>query len=108
MVYTMAKKRGLSVSEYRDSSHISRKYKKEYCENIDGRLGFICTTTILIKSTLHVDHVDGNPHNNTQSNCQTLCASCHAHKTKTNGDNNTPGRKTRPHVGVTLDVFLLE
>jgi hypothetical protein len=55
--------------------------KKDYCENIDGRLGFKCTTTILGPYQLQVDHVDGDRYNNDPKNLQTLCACCHAHKT---------------------------
>ena len=39
-------------------------FREEYCENIDGRLGHVCTTTIVIDGQLQVDHIDGNPGNN--------------------------------------------
>lgn len=55
--------------------------KKDYCENIDGRLGFKCTTTILGPYQLQLDHIDGNRYNNNDDNKQTLCACCHAYKT---------------------------
>ena len=60
-----------------------RKYRLEYCENIDGRLGFKCTTTILDTNyQLEVDHIDENKHNDNPKNLQTLCACCHRMKTK--------------------------
>ena len=78
-------------------------HKKTYCENRDGRLGFVCTTNIVNKITemgtiwygmLDVDHIDGDPSNDTAENCQTFCKCCHAYKTHINGDTGTPGRKT--------------
>ena len=68
-------------------------HRKDYCENVDGRLGFKCTTSIMWKGMLDVDHMDGNPSNNDISNLQTLCKCCHAYKTNVYGDNMTPGRK---------------
>lgn len=58
-----------------------RMSRKDYCENIDGRLGHVCTTTIIDpKWELEGDHIN-NKHtgkeNNVDSNIQTLCACCH-------------------------------
>lgn len=90
----LADKRGFSnYVQYRNSTHPYKKYKKTYCENIDGRLGFTCTSTILISAQLEVDHIDGNPSNNELSNLQTLCNCCHSYKTILNEDYLTPGRK---------------
>ena len=55
--------------------------KKDYCENIDGRLGFACTATIIHRRQLDLDHIDGNHDFNLASNLQTLCKNCHAQKT---------------------------
>ena len=55
--------------------------KKEYCENIDSRLGFKCTATIIHRRQLDLDHINGDHHFNLASNLQTLCKSCHAQKT---------------------------
>lgn len=55
-------------------------FKKDYCENIDGRLGFECTTTIEHPCMLTVDHKDGNRKNNDPDNLMTLCACCHNYK----------------------------
>lgn len=84
-------------------------HRKNYCENIDGRLGFVCTSTILNpidnpelfgddpnptwNAMLQVDHIDGNPFNNDPKNLQTLCACCHIFKTHKEEDYKTPGRK---------------
>tara|TARA_R110002012_G_scaffold5757_1_gene26699 strand:- start:750 stop:1163 length:414 start_codon:yes stop_codon:yes gene_type:complete len=60
-----------------------KKYRLEYCENIDGRLGFKCTTTIIDTAyQLEVDHIDENNNNDNPKNLQTLCACCHRMKTK--------------------------
>ena len=74
-------------------------HRKKYCENIDGRLGFKCTTTIsnLVpwEMQLDADHKDGNPSNNSKENIQTLCKCCHAIKTHSNKDYLTEGRKAK-------------
>jgi hypothetical protein len=64
-----------------------RIHRKNYCENKDGRLGFICTTTIVDTNwQLDADHIDGNHENNSKNNIQTLCKCCHAIKTRDNQD----------------------
>jgi hypothetical protein len=69
-----------------------KKHRKEYCENIDGRLDFVCTTTIMDICQLDADHINGDPSDNHPDNIQTLCKCCHAIKTKKNKDNLSPGR----------------
>ena len=69
------------------------QHKKIYCENKDGRLDFICSSTSFRGLwQLEMDHKDGNRWNNVPENVQTLCRNCHADKTKHNGDckNNKP------------------
>ena len=63
------------------------KYKKDYCENVDGRLGFKCTATIIDGCQLQVDPGNGNHYDNSKDNCQTLCSNCHSYKTMMSGDN---------------------
>jgi hypothetical protein len=67
-------------SEYGDY----RKFKYEigYCENIDGRLGYKCTMTIVDWSMLEVDHINGVHKDNYRENFQCLCSCCHRFKTK--------------------------
>lgn len=93
-----AAKKGLTATDWRNSFHPYLHHRKDYCENIDGRLGFVCTTTITMSAMLQVDHIDGNPENNDPSNLQTLCACCHIHKTITNKDYATPGRKALKNI----------
>ena len=69
-------------------------YRKEFCENIDSRLGFKCTATIIMDAQLTIDHKDGHNDNNQPINLQTLCFNCHAVKTRINGDNVR--KKCRP------------
>ena len=76
-------------------------WKKDYCENRDGNLGFVCPVKIddlviseidedtLRKwwiSCLQFDHIDGNSHNNIPENVMTLCSICHLFKTQMSGD----------------------
>jgi hypothetical protein len=92
----LAKKAGFeSYNEYKNSIHPYLKYRKTYCENIDGRLGFVCTTSIVWNGMLDVDHIDGNPFHNSESNLQTLCKCCHSYKTNKSKDFLTPGRKSK-------------
>lgn len=89
-----AKKNGFnSASEFTNSKHPYRKHRKNYCENIDSRLGFKCTTTIAWDGMLDVDHKNGRPDDNRPRNLQTLCKCCHAYKTNIMKDYATPGRK---------------
>jgi len=90
-----AKELGVSYAKYIKYKGTGSEYlmfREEYCENIDGRLGHVCTTTIVIDGQLQVDHIDGNPGNNNRSNHQTFCADCHIIKTHLNEDWKTPGR----------------
>ena len=73
-------------------------YKKRYCENQDGRLGFTCPVSLdfeLPNGVLHGDHLDGDHENNEMENLQTLCSICHHIKGKNSGDFNSAskGRK---------------
>jgi len=76
-----AAKRGMTAREWENSFHSYRRYRKAYCENRDGRLGFTCTSTIVWEGQLQVDHINGIHNDNRESNLQTLCANCHAYKT---------------------------
>ena len=60
-----------------------KKHQESFCENIDGRLGFVCEAKPLLFEMLEVDHIDGNRKNNSECNLQTLCANCHSYKTIT-------------------------
>ena len=60
--------------------------RKTYCENIDKRLGFKCTTNIIWEGMLDVYHIDGNHSHDVKSNLQTLSKCCHAYKTVINQD----------------------
>lgn len=82
-----------SSAEYLNSTHPYRKYRLTYCENVDSRLSFRCTTTIMLAAQLEVDHIDGDPSNNDPKNLQTLCSCCYKYKTIISKDHKTAGRK---------------
>jgi hypothetical protein len=88
------KRKGLTATEYKNSTHPYLRYRKSYCENIDKRLGFKCTTNVFWQGMLDVDHKNGNPLDNRPRNLQTLCKCCHAYKTNKNKDYKTLGRKS--------------
>jgi hypothetical protein len=83
-------------------------HRKEYCENIDGRLGFKCTTNIVLpRVQLHIDHIDGFNDNNEVENLQTLCADCHAIKTVVQGENMAHDKRPSvEQVGLRWEKFL--
>lgn len=81
-----SKRYGVQCTRCHDIRYGNRPYlihEKPYCENIDGRLGYVCTATIVNQKQLTVDHINGrdveDPHG--AWNCQTLCHNCHAEKT---------------------------
>jgi hypothetical protein len=86
-------------AKYRMADWDYKIYRKDYCENIDGRIGYKCTSTIVMDAQLTVDHIDGDNENNQLNNLQTLCFNCHAVKTRINGDNlrkeNRPNEEQR-------------
>jgi hypothetical protein len=74
-----------------------KKYRKDYCEARDGRLGWKCTNEILFPLwQLSVDHFDGDRNNNEPSNLLTLCHNCHGIKTNIFRNNMT--MKNRPSI----------
>jgi hypothetical protein len=76
-----AKKKGMTVTQWTNDFHPYLKYRKNYCENVDSRLGFKCTATIVWDGQLSVDHIDENHENNDTRNHHTLCHNCHWYKT---------------------------
>ena len=82
-----------SYTDYKNSKHPYLKYRKDYCENTDSRLGFKCTTNVFWQGMLDVDHKNGIPNDNRPENLQTLCKCCHAYKSNINKDYASIGRK---------------
>jgi hypothetical protein len=69
-------------------------HKKDYCENRDSILGFICPMDSTRYSEFpsdvyHMDHLDGNHTNNNRENLKTFCSICHTRKGKESGDFNS-------------------
>lgn len=72
-------------------------HKKDYCENRDGHLGFMCPFDVTTKDwedpkdfsyLFEMDHKDGGGavSNNTPENVETLCKLCHGRKGKKSND----------------------
>lgn len=84
------------------------KYRKDYCENRDGRLGIVCSWNgTFEKGQLHADHIDGNRFNSDESNIQTLCAMCHARKTQINKDylnNKSQSKPKKPERNIAMSI----
>lgn len=70
-----------------------KKFKKDHCENDDGRLGFICPG---MPSDLSVIHLDHNPHNNAATNLMTVCFYC------------KPSTKKKRKEKTSLEEFFLD
>lgn len=73
--------------------------KKNYCENSDGRFGFVCAThgEELLSCQLDMDHIhpESQGGENVPENIQTVCKNCHSRKTKENGDGRIQTSKTK-------------
>ena len=87
-----ARKKGLKIPGV-------KIHKKDFCENKDGHLGFLCPVkTNLWKDfleSLDLDHLDGDHMNNNPNNVKTYCKLCHNRKSKDTGDwnSNKPSRR---------------
>jgi len=80
--------------------------KEKECANKSGVLGYECKyecsecgDNVDPQVILAVDHIDGNPNNNSKDNLWTLCHNCHAYKTNLNEDWLTPGRNKKSVEG---------
>ena len=75
------------------------RHKKDHCENHDGHLGFTCPVPRdkwdVHRSSLQLDHKDGNHWNNNPENVETLCPLCHDKKGEQNGDFNSHKKSAR-------------
>jgi hypothetical protein len=69
-------------AQYGMGDFIYKKHRVDFCENIDGRLGFKCTSTIFDMCQLDTDHINNNHNDNRKCNLQTLCRTCHPLKGK--------------------------
>lgn len=84
-------------SKYEMQGFNYKNYRKDFCENIDGRLSFVCTATIVApRWQLEVDHKDGDNQNHDENNLQTLCSNCHRYKTMIN-EENLPKHKRKSY-----------
>jgi hypothetical protein len=77
-------------------------HKKKFCENNTGILGFICPMDKLRyeefpSDIYHMDHVDGDHHNNTAINVKTFCSICHTRKGRDKDDFNPHKNSSRLH-----------
>jgi len=82
--------------KYKMNDWIYKQHRKDFCENIDGRLGYTCTTTIVAPNwQLEVDHINGDGEDHRIENLQTFCACCHRYKTMLNEENLSPEKRKK-------------
>ena len=80
-------------------------HKKEYCENIDGHLGWKCPVPskawkkLDLLNALDLEHLDGDHFNNVPSNVETICKLCHGKKSILNNDCSNQKTSARRIVG---------
>jgi len=60
--------------------------KRDHCENVDGRLGYVCSAHIPYPGALELDHRNGDRLDNVPDNIQTLCKVCHSYKSHISRD----------------------
>lgn len=67
------------------SAEVSNWKLSQGCSNVDAHHGFKCTSHIMSAGQLDVNHIDGDRHNQDESNLEILCKVCHQHVTIANG-----------------------
>jgi hypothetical protein len=94
--------------KYEMKNYNYKKFRKDYCENQDGKLGWNCNSEILFPLwQLSVDHFDGNNENNDPSNLLTLCHNCHSIKTNIFKNNmRKENRPTEDEINLRIRYFL--
>ena len=83
-------------------------HKKEFCENYNGHLGFVCPIKIPSVSvekmkkiwkeflpSLDLDHLDSDHTNNDPENVKTYCKLCHTKRSQKSGDWNSTKSSSR-------------
>ena len=80
--------------KYQLSNHI-RRYLFEKYERKCSECGWDKTNLFTGKSPLEIDHVDGNPYNNSEENLKLICPNCHSLTATFKALNKGNGRKDR-------------
>lgn len=79
-------------------------FKKYCCSNLDGRLGFPCSTDHSKiqdpRGKFQIDHIDGDCTHNDLTNLQELCLNCHQEKGMRAGDYAKTTNTGRPEKAV--------
>jgi len=66
----------------RSNKPIRKDFPKWIQKKTLRRQWFRCNYCFRYLDVVNFDHIDGNPSNNSLSNCQALCPNCHAKKTR--------------------------
>ena len=77
------------------------KLKKEYWGNVE--IAYKINDCL---SSIHVDHIDGNPKNNVTNNLMVLCPHCHTTKGKLSKDHLSEGVNGRKRTGVIFNMTI--
>lgn len=83
-----------SRGKYQLSAHI-RRYLFEKYECKCSECGWNKINPFTGKSPLEIDHVDGNPYNNSEENLKLICPNCHSLTATFKALNKGNGRKDR-------------
>lgn len=79
------------------SVHIIRFIKEKF-DNKCVKCGWCEINQTTGKSPLHIDHLNGNPYDNTEENLQLICPNCHSLTPTFGALNKGNGRKGRINI----------